>query len=112
MQVTEIVVSAGRVVSHPLESYANLRPSVTLKATLSQGEDYFSAVRALQASAEMLVEEHKDNLVRNLIERDRLEQQERKITSLEKGIKRDQRRLEELRNGQEPAAALESYDPL
>lgn len=115
MKVTEIVVSAGRVVSHPLESYSNLRPQVTLKAQLDEGEDYTTAVKELQARAEGLVEDHKNALVNNIVELDRLQKREREIASLEKSIRRDQATLTELRNGNAALPALtparaEPYD--
>jgi hypothetical protein len=49
---------AGRVFPHPHVSYANLRPGVTLKATLAEGEDVGEATRTLQTMAESLVEAH------------------------------------------------------
>jgi hypothetical protein len=106
VHVTEITVSAGRVVSHPLESYANLRPQVTLKARLDEGEDPRAAVRTLQAQAEELVEDHKNALVANLIAIDRMRQREKQIAGLEQGIRRDQAELDRLRAKGADAPAL------
>ena len=55
MQITEITVHAGRTFNHPYESYSNLRPSLTLRAILTDGEDHLAATKALQAQAEGLV---------------------------------------------------------
>ncbi len=63
MQVTEIIVGTGRTFNHPYETYSNLKPSLTLKATLDPGESEEQAVRVLQAKAERLIDEHKANLL-------------------------------------------------
>lgn len=58
MKITEITVSYGRTQS--LESYRNVRPSITLRATLDEGEDP-DAVRAqLLAEAKAAVHEEID----------------------------------------------------
>lgn len=59
MKVTQVEVSAGRTFNHPYESYSNYRPSVTLTATLDDSEDVAEATRKLQAQAEALAEEQK-----------------------------------------------------
>lgn len=97
MQVTEVIVSAGRTVSHPLESYANLRPQVTLKATVEAGDDYHAVTRQLQASAEGLVEDHKNNLIKDIRALDALARKNHRIASLETSIRDSQIELEELR---------------
>ena len=38
MKITEITVHASRTLPHPVEQFANIRPSVTLKAELN-GDD-------------------------------------------------------------------------
>lgn len=58
MQITEITVSYGRTQS--LEAYCNVRPSVTLKATLDEGDDPEAARRALLDEARALVHEEVD----------------------------------------------------
>ena len=97
MKITEVVISAGRTVSHPLESYANLRPQVSLKASIEDGEDYETVVRNLQAKAESMVEDHKNSLVKGLIEIDHLSRQQQRIESLERNIRDSQNELENLR---------------
>lgn len=97
MQVNEIIVSAGRTVSHPLESYANLRPQVTLKAALAEGDDFAACCRELQAKAEGLVEDHKNALIQNIKDIDMMERKQRQIAQLECRIRDSQTELEQLR---------------
>lgn len=99
MKVTEIVVSAGRTFNHPYESYSNLKPQVTIKATIENGEDFETEVNVLQAKAERLVEDHKAALLTNLEEIHNLTERQREIASLEDGLKRTQARLDALRAG-------------
>lgn len=66
MQVTEIIVSAGRKFNHPFESYSNLSPGITLKAKLTDGEDWQVAAKALQAEAERIIEDHKQDLLESI----------------------------------------------
>jgi len=99
MKVTSITVTAGRVVNHPYESYSNLRPAITLVATLDEGEDFEQATRELQAKAEGLVEDHKNALLKNLEEIYHLTQKQQEIARLEDGLRRTQRTLDDLRAG-------------
>lgn len=101
MQVTEVIVTAGRVVNHPLESYANLRPEVTLKATLDPGEDVHAATKQLQATAEGLVEDHKNNLINDIKKLDQLKRKDQRVASLEQQIRESQSELDELRGREE-----------
>ena len=98
MKITEITVNAGRVFNHPYESYSNLRPSVTLKATLDDGEDTDQAVLQLQAKAEGLVEDHKNKMLRSLDEIHHLEQAKGEMESLEDQLTRAGERLRKLRS--------------
>jgi hypothetical protein len=66
MIITEICVTAARTFNHPHESYSNLRPAVSMTATLAAGEDADVAVAALQARAETLVEDHKAAMLASL----------------------------------------------
>ena len=68
MKVTQVEVSAGRTFNHPYESFSNYRPSVTLTATLSEEEDVTDATRKLQAMAEFLAEEQKQQQLKTCIE--------------------------------------------
>lgn len=65
MQITEVIVSAGRTFNDPYESYANFKPSLALKASLAEGEDADLAVKELQAKAEKLMDAHKAKLLKN-----------------------------------------------
>lgn len=97
MKITEITVTAGRTVPHPIESYANLKPMVTLKAVLDDGEDHIQAIKTLQASAEEIVEDHANNLKTHLREMHYLSQKQREVASLEKAIQQSQERISEIR---------------
>lgn len=68
MQVTEIEVSAGRTFNHPYESYSNFRPHITLRASLTAGEDPEAAAKLLQGKAEQLMDDHKENTLKKLRE--------------------------------------------
>lgn len=94
MQITEIQVHAGRTVNHPLEQYSNLKPSISLKAVLTVGDDPEQSVKGLQALAERLVEEHKHQMIADIKALDyRMRQQadlksaERELVRLEERIK-------------------------
>ena len=97
MHVTEIVVSAGRTFNHPYESYSNLRPQVTMKANLQDGDDADAAVQALQAKAEKLVEDHKTMLLKQIEELYHLSEARREISDLEVKLSNAQHRIKELR---------------
>ncbi len=97
MNVTEITVHASRTLPHPVEQFANIRPSVTLKADLSDGDDTAECVKQLQRNAELLVEEHAVLLRSSLQERDVMEREANEITSLSDNIHRQTQRLEELK---------------
>lgn len=66
MQITEITVHAGQVFPHPHVSYANLRPALTLKATVAEGESVDEAIAALQAIAHAKLELHKLTILKQL----------------------------------------------
>jgi uncharacterized coiled-coil DUF342 family protein len=97
MKITEITVSAGRTVPHPIESYANLKPHVSLKAVLEDGEDFVQVTKDLQAKAEEIVEDHANSLKTHLRDMHYLSQKQREVTSLEKQIQQSQERLSEIR---------------
>lgn len=112
MKVTEITITSGRTFNHPHEQYSNLRPSVTLKATLDDSDDPDTTVKALQAKAERLVEDHKTLLLESLDriwEQDQIDQQ---IDDLERQLTHAQSRLDLLRQKRElPPAADARADP-
>jgi hypothetical protein len=97
MQITEITVSAGRTFNHPYENFSNLRPSVTVRATLEAREDPHKVLSQLQALAEKSVEDHKQALLTSLEELHYLTETQREMTSLGEQITRSQARLEEIR---------------
>lgn len=97
MKISEIVVSAGRTFNHPYESYANLKPQVTLKATLDAGEDASSAVRELQAQAEQLVEQHKLIMLAEIRRLKELHDTAEEVANLQEQIRRSQAALSRLR---------------
>lgn len=112
MHVTEITVSAGRVVNHPYEQYSNLRPNITIKAQLEEGEDFEAATRTLQAKAERLVEDHKNALLENLKEIHFLTQRQKELASLEDGLKRTQSRIDQIRADMPEQTAIEGIGML
>lgn len=94
MKITEIVVSAGRTVSHPVESYANLKPQLTLKAQLGDDEDPIQAAKQLQAQAEQLVEDHARNLSNAIRDAHDMELRTRRIQGLERELRLKQAELD------------------
>lgn len=96
-QIIEIIVSAGRTVNHPYESYSNLKPHLTLKATISASDDFEAEYKALAARAERMIEDHKDTLLGGIRAIYDMREAEREITSLEQQIARSQQQVERLR---------------
>lgn len=97
MQVTEVIVSAGRTFNHPYEQYANLKPHITLKAVLSPDDDPQKAIRELQAKAEGMVEDHKTMMLQQIKDRYNMTRQQQEVASLEREIQSAQERLDRLR---------------
>lgn len=110
MTIIQIQVTAGRTFNHPFESYSNLRPEVTILATLSEAEDPRESVKRLQATAEELVEDHKKLLLTHLEELQQLTEARAQATSLETELRRAQIKLEELRK-QYPSAFQQQLLP-
>lgn len=106
MKVVEITIHAGRTFNHPYEDYSNLRPSVTLRALLEEGEDYEKAVKDLQARAERMIEDHKNNMLSSLKELHTIEMYQDDVANLEDQIRRAQARLNEIRK-ENPQLRLE-----
>ncbi len=101
MKITEIIVGAGRTFNHPYQQFANLRPGVTFRAAIEEGEDPEKATKDLQARAESLVEDHKNHLLDSLHKLHLMEQYESKVASLQDQIREAQDELEELRAQQQ-----------
>lgn len=97
MKVTEIVVAAGRTFNHPHENYSNLRPSITVKATLDEGDDFEQVIKDLQAKAEQLVEDHKRHMLSSLEEIHDLSERQQEMASLARSISRAQSRIDAIR---------------
>ena len=97
MEVKTIRVTAGRTFNHPFEQYSNLRPEVTLEAALEPGEDPRNATKALQATAEGLVEDHKANLLKSIHELQELTEKQQEIRGLQAELTRAQTRIDALR---------------
>jgi len=97
MQVTEIVVSAGRTFNHPHEQYSNLKPVVTLKATLAADDDFKTAVKILQSHAESLVEDHKQLMLKSIEEIAQMSRVEREFADLSAAMRRAQQEMDAIR---------------
>lgn len=97
MNITSITVTAARTFNHPHEQYSNLRPEVSMVATLAEGEDPQKAVRDLQAKAEQLVEDHKQGLLRSLEELYQLTERQAEMRGLQKQLQCAQDRIDEIR---------------
>ena len=97
MNITKIVVRAGRTFNHPHEQYSNLKPEVELTATLDGTEDAAAATRQLQSQAEGLVEDHKQGLLKSIEELYRLTEQQSELRGLQSELTRTQQRIEAIR---------------
>jgi hypothetical protein len=97
MQIAEVTVGAGRTFNHPFEQYSNLRPSVTFRAVLQEGDDAAAVAKELQAKAEQLVEDHKQFMLSSLRTLHYLSEAQRRLVSLESQIKAAQSEVEALR---------------
>lgn len=65
-KIIEITVGAATSFNNPFESYANFKPSVTLKAQLDHGENFERAVASLQAEAQSLVMAERERILAEL----------------------------------------------
>lgn len=109
MKITNIEVSAGRTFNHPREQFSNLRPEVKMTATLEDGEDPAKATRELQATAEQMVEDHKQGLLRSIEELYQLTERQAEMRGLQKQIQIAQNRLDEIRKDH-PTLQLENSE--
>ena len=98
MKITTITVNAGRTFNHPHEDYSKLRPSVSMTATLDEGDDLAKATQQLQARAEQLVEDHKRSLLQSIEDLYQLSTRQAEVSGLQKELERTQRRLDEIRS--------------
>jgi len=107
MRVTTIKVSAGRTFNHPYEQYSNLRPEIQLVAELNESDDAEKCVKDLQAQAESIVEDHKQNMLRSLHQIRQMDLRAREMAKLESLIKTSQVELDRYR-----ANPIEGKPPL
>ncbi len=96
MTIDRITVSAERCFNHPYENYSNLRPALEMSASLADGEDPDQALRALQAKAETMIEQHKRTLLDQIEKLQRSTQIVEELRQMESGIKKAQERYAEL----------------
>jgi hypothetical protein len=106
MKINTITVTAGRTFNHPRETYSNLRPEVTLTASLEDGEDASDATKQLQTRAEGLVEDHKQGLLASIEELHMLTEYQAEVRGLQEQLQRAQNRLNDIRS-QNPTLQLE-----
>lgn len=106
MKINTITVTAGRTFNHPHEQYSNLRPEVSMTATLESGEDATKAAQELQARAEQIVEDHKQGLLQSIEELYQLTTRQAEMRGLQNELKRAQDRLTEIRK-EHPTLQLE-----
>lgn len=97
MKVNTITVTAARCFNHPHEQYSNLRPEVSMTASLEDGEDPETAVRSLQHRAEGLVEDHKRGLLASIEELHKLGEFQQEMIGLQDQLQRAQARLQQIR---------------
>lgn len=108
MKITQIKVTAGRTFNHPHEQYSNLRPEVTLHADLAEDEDPVAASKQLQATAEGLVEDHKNGLLRSLEELYQVGQRREEMIGLQRQLQSAQKRIDEIRANHPALLAISS----
>jgi hypothetical protein len=87
MIITEITVTSSTSFNHPGESYANFKPSVTLKASISECEDARKAVLILQGRAHEVVMAEKARILAEI-------ERENMITRLEGDLKLAKRNID------------------
>lgn len=107
MKINTISVTAGRCFNHPHEQYSNLRPEVTMTATVDDGEDPKEAAKALQAQAEGLVEDHKNSLLQSIEELYQMTQRQAELRGLTRQLTDAQARINDIRK-EHPTLQLES----
>lgn len=100
-KIVEVTVAAGRKFNHPYEEFSNLSPHLSIRAEIQEGEDPEEEIKALQAGAESLIEDHKQHILASLRQLHLMSQYERKVARLESNITQAQEELEKLREQQE-----------
>jgi len=106
MKITEITASAGRTFNHPHEEYSNLKPHVTLKATLEEGEDPAAVAKSLQQLAEQLVEDQKQGMLKALEDAYEMGEKKARMIGLARQLKAAQEEMDEIRRAWPQASQL------
>lgn len=111
-KITEVIVSAGRTFNDPYEQYANFKPAVTIKATLSEDEEPETIVKELQRKTEAWMFEHKALMLHEIRKIKDLKEAQRNADILERQLQTAQEELADLkrRNPELFAAKLQSGD--
>lgn len=97
MKIDRIHVSAGRTFNHPFEQYSNFRCDVQLQAEIEDGEDPIKSTADLQAQVEKIAEDHKQGLLKNIRELERIARCNDEISQLEERMRQADERLKNLR---------------
>lgn len=97
MKITNITVHAERCFNHPYESYSNLRPHVSLSASIEESDDPIAAAKELQHHAETLVEDHKRAMLKSIEELEQMRRSQAELQELGRLMSRQQQRIDELR---------------
>ena len=97
MKIYKVHVSAGRTFNHPFEQYSNFRCDVQLQAEIEDGEDPVITTQALQAQVEKITEDHKQDLLKNIRELERIARCNEEISQLEERMRQANERLKGLR---------------
>lgn len=97
MQITEITASAGRTFNHPHEDYSNLKPHVTLKAVLADGDDPVACAKSLQQQAEQLCEDQKQGMLAALEDAYQIGEAKTRMIGLARQLKAAQEELDSVR---------------
>lgn len=97
MKIDNIHVSAGRTFNHPFEQYSNFRCDVQLQARLEDGEDPMKATQELQATVEKITEDHKQDLLKNIRQLEKISRCNEEISALEDRMQQADMRIKDLR---------------
>jgi hypothetical protein len=97
MKITEIDAAAGRTFNHPHEDYSNLRPSITLRAVLTEGDDPVACAKTLQQTAEQLVEDQKIGMLKALDEAHEMGEARSRMIGLARQLKAAQEEMDTIR---------------
>lgn len=97
MKIHNIHVSAGRTFNHPFEQYSNFRCDVQLQAGLEPDEDPMKATQELQATVEKIAEDHKQDMLKNIRQLEKISRCNEEISALEERMQQADSRIKDLR---------------